>query len=190
METQRLADFSRLESGARVLEIGCGTGYIALWLAWRFPQACSITGIDLQPQLAARAETAGRELIRRGVALAPIAFLCADARRLPFQPGAFDAVVCNPPFFAPGASRPSPDPARRQARQSDALDLVDLFDSAWLALAAGGSLTMVLPHFRQHEAAALAHRAGFAIEEERRDEEIRKRSGGIRLTRFRKPALL
>jgi ubiquinone/menaquinone biosynthesis C-methylase UbiE len=76
-------------AAARVLEIGCGDG--ALWRRNldRLPPAWRITLSDLSPGMLAAARTA----------LSPAApsfrFVQADAVRLPFADGAFDAVVAN-----------------------------------------------------------------------------------------------
>lgn len=72
--------------GTRLLDVGCGNGAATVGLARRFP--VFITAIDLDPaqvRLAAIAATG----------LAEIRLLVADARRLPFHPGAFDVVWTN-----------------------------------------------------------------------------------------------
>ena len=69
-------------SGARVLEIGCGTGAICRRLA---RDAAAVTGIDPSPVF-----------IERARALAPeIAFAVADGAQLPFPDGSFDVVICH-----------------------------------------------------------------------------------------------
>ena len=69
-------------NGARVLEIGCGTGAICRRLA---RDAAAVTGIDPSPVF-----------IERARALAPeIAFEVADGAQLPFPDGSFDVVICH-----------------------------------------------------------------------------------------------
>jgi SAM-dependent methyltransferase len=80
----------------RVLDVGCGTGEDALFLAREFPQA-RVRGVDLS-----------EEMIRAAVAkvgLDPegrIAFKQGDAADLPFPDESFDLVaqLNMPPFFA------------------------------------------------------------------------------------------
>ncbi|MCL6669930.1 class I SAM-dependent methyltransferase [Streptomyces panaciradicis] len=69
----------------RLLDCACGIGTQAIGLA---RAGHRVVGSDLSPVAAARAAA---EAAARGVELPVTA---ADMRRLPFRPGAFDAVVC------------------------------------------------------------------------------------------------
>lgn len=70
---------------ARVLEIGSGDGR----LVWRYvDRATSIVGLEPDAGCLLAAEAA-----RRAGALAHVAFLQADAARLPFRRGAFDRAL-------------------------------------------------------------------------------------------------
>jgi ubiquinone/menaquinone biosynthesis C-methylase UbiE len=71
--------------GARVLEVGCGTGVLTRRLA-NWPEVGSVTGVDTAPSLLSRA----REL---AAGLANITFREGDARSLPFEREAFDVVI-------------------------------------------------------------------------------------------------
>lgn len=77
-------------SGARVLEIGCGTGALAVAMAQR---GARLTAIDLDPGMLAEAEARAREVGVDG----QIAFQRMDAARIAeaFQAGAFDVVVSS-----------------------------------------------------------------------------------------------
>jgi 2-polyprenyl-3-methyl-5-hydroxy-6-metoxy-1,4-benzoquinol methylase len=68
----------------RVLDAGCGTGELALWLAER---GCTVTGVDFleQPLAAARGKAAERGLAAN--------FLRMDARAIGEIPERFDAVT-------------------------------------------------------------------------------------------------
>ena len=84
-----------LRPGARVLEVGCGTGRTACLLADRF--GCRVTGVDLRRAMIDRA-------VRRAeLAGVDVHFQKAGARRLPFPEASFDALVAesvtvfNPP---------------------------------------------------------------------------------------------
>lgn len=75
-----LTALAQRHSGARVLEVGCGTGR---WLAELRPHAGWVAGLDRSPGMLghARAEYGALPLT------------CGAARRLPFPPASFDFVV-------------------------------------------------------------------------------------------------
>ena len=80
----------------RVLDIGCGTGEEALFLAREFPSA-RVRGVDISPEMIHIAQAA--------VGLDPegrIAFKVADASELPWPEDSFDLVaqLNMPPFFS------------------------------------------------------------------------------------------
>ncbi len=70
--------------GQRVLEVGCGAGKLAVWMAQR---GAHVTATDIGPELV---EAAQLVAALNGVALATAV---ADVRALPFAPGSFDLVV-------------------------------------------------------------------------------------------------
>jgi ubiquinone/menaquinone biosynthesis C-methylase UbiE len=74
-----------LPQGARVLEVGCGTGAVTRVLA-TWPGVAKTIGVDQSPVFVAKA----RELAG---GLTTLAFQEADGRSLPFADDAFDAVV-------------------------------------------------------------------------------------------------
>jgi ubiquinone/menaquinone biosynthesis C-methylase UbiE len=73
--------------GARVLEIGCGTGAVARDLAVR-PHVAEVVGIDLSPRLLDRARQLSEGIVS-------LSFEEADGRRLPFSDGVFNVVVMH-----------------------------------------------------------------------------------------------
>lgn len=107
-------------AGQRVLDVGCGTGAIAVCLAHRLP-GVMVDGLELQPELAAHAEDnvgqnglAGRvRIISGNLAAAP-----PDIAR-----NAYDHVVTNPPYLDPGRAMAPPDLSRARAFAGDGLSL-------------------------------------------------------------------
>src|SRR6185295_2198714 len=71
----------------RVLEIAAGTGVVTRALASVLPESVSIVATDLNPSMLEQAAALGT---RR-----PVEWRPADAMRLPFGDGTFDAVVCQ-----------------------------------------------------------------------------------------------
>lgn len=74
-----------LPQGARVLEVGCGTGAVTRLLA-TWPGVVETIGVDPSPVFVARARQLARELTTA-------VFEQADGRSLPFADSMFDAVV-------------------------------------------------------------------------------------------------
>lgn len=73
-----------VDTGQRVLDVGCGTGGTTLAVARRTGHAA---GVDISaPMIAVARATAAAEGL-------PAEFLCADAQQYGFPPGGFDALV-------------------------------------------------------------------------------------------------
>jgi ubiquinone/menaquinone biosynthesis C-methylase UbiE len=70
----------------RVLEIGAGTGNIALHIA---PHVGSVVGVDISPEMVKEAERK-----RSDLGISNVEFQVGDAYDLPFANGTFDRVVC------------------------------------------------------------------------------------------------
>jgi SAM-dependent methyltransferase len=71
---------SRLEDGARVLELGCGAGSPE---TQRLAQRFAVTGVDISP----------RQVERARAAIPEAEFLCADFTELELPAGSLDAVA-------------------------------------------------------------------------------------------------
>ncbi len=146
--------------GQRVLDAGCGAGTAGLCLARRVG-GIRLAGIELVGEMAAlAAENARRNgidaEIHQGDVKAPPAAL---------HKRCFDHVISNPPFFALGRSRPSPDPLRAAARTEISADLGQWLDFCIHALAPSGRLTLIHRYERLAEIRAIlaAHRFGGMI---------------------------
>jgi SAM-dependent methyltransferase len=91
----RLLKHARVESGQSLLDVGCGTGVVAVTAA---RGGLRVTGLDLTPELLQRA----RE--HSALAGVEVEWREGDAEQLPFADGAFDAVVSQfAHIFAPRA---------------------------------------------------------------------------------------
>lgn len=87
--TRRLLGSALITPGQDVLDIGCGTGYTACWLAQTYD--ARIVALDL---LHAGLVSTGARAQRAGVRAA-IALSQADAHHLPFQAQSFDHTVAE-----------------------------------------------------------------------------------------------
>lgn len=137
-------------AGASVLDVGTGTGVVALMMAQRYPQA-AVTAIDID---AGAAEEATGNAARSPFADRVAVRHCALQR---YEGGSFGAIVCNPPYFS-GSLRCA-DARRTLARHTDSLGCGELFRHAARLLSPGGEFSLIIPSDslgRAEEAAAFA----------------------------------
>jgi ubiquinone/menaquinone biosynthesis C-methylase UbiE len=85
---RRLIEAAAIRPGDRVLEIGCGTGTLAVMLKQRHPES-RVSGLDPDPRALARARAKAE---RAGV---EIAFEQAFAGELPWPEGSFERVLSS-----------------------------------------------------------------------------------------------
>ena len=125
------------QGGKRVLDIGTGTGLIALMMAQRFPEA-HVDAIDIDADAASQAE----DNARRSPFADRVAVRCVSLQEYVAE-REYDSIVCNPPFFT--QSLQSPDSKRTLARHSIALPFDDLFRHARRLMSEDGVLSIVVP---------------------------------------------
>lgn len=125
------------QGGKHVLDIGTGTGLIALMMAQRFPDA-HVDAIDIDADAASQAE----DNARRSPFADRVAVRCVSLQEYVAE-REYDSIVCNPPFFT--QSLQSPDSKRTLARHSVALPFDDLFRHARRLMSEDGVLSIVVP---------------------------------------------
>lgn len=169
--------WDRLSSSAlqplRILDVGTGSGAIAIALAHHLPQA-QITAVDLSAAaLAVAAANAARHNLRGRIrflasdlldALVPRAGGCDTARLGAGDPGplGWDAVVSNPPYVPTGdrdslaAQVRDHEPAMALFAGTDGLDVYRrLIPQARAALRPGGLLALEIGYGQREAIAAL-----------------------------------
>jgi len=188
LESQLLTAFVPLRAGDRVLEAGCGTGYISLVLGWKHPYCREIVGVDIDPAAVRAAEQNYRTLIAIWSGyLPPIRFRKADVREMVDTEPQFDVLLSNPPFFSAKASRPSPVVSRHLSRQDRELPPEQLMEAARGLVKGGGLLAVVYPATRAREVYTRAREQDFEIIKEEIHTGVRKRNDGIRLLLMKVP---
>jgi ubiquinone/menaquinone biosynthesis C-methylase UbiE len=84
---QKTAKLARIQPGDKVLDVGCGTGTLAIEVARRAGRAGRVTGIDLSTEQIARARS---KAARHNV---PIDFQIGEIEHLAFPDQTFDVVL-------------------------------------------------------------------------------------------------
>ncbi|HPL64104.1 MAG TPA: tRNA1(Val) (adenine(37)-N6)-methyltransferase [Syntrophales bacterium] len=130
-----LAHFVRLEKGDKVIDLGTGSGVLAIILASRFEES-SITGLEIQEELSdmARRSAVVNSLDDR------VGIVEGDARRAAdiFGERSFDAAVLNPPYRKPGAGRISVNRQKAVARHEIMGGLSCFLEASSRLLRSGG----------------------------------------------------
>ena len=83
---REFAEFLSPPAGTRVLDVGCGPGHLARWLAQR---GCQVTGVDRSWRLV---RIARRLAAREGL---PVRFERGSGEQLPFADAAFDLTLAT-----------------------------------------------------------------------------------------------
>ena len=149
------ASVSNREKPLLILDVGTGTGLIALMMAQRFPEA-RVVGIDIDADAVLQAQ--------ENVAASPFAdrvdILHQDfADTVGYSDKPWHAIVCNPPFFT--QSLPCPDDKRTMARHDETLSYRTLATNAWQLLSDDGELSVIVPADQQSRMDAEASLTGF-----------------------------
>lgn len=151
----------------RLLDVGTGTGLLALMLAQRHPDAV-IDAVDVD-------ETAVRQATEN--AASPF----AERIRVLNQPIQefgqstlpYDFIVANPPFYQNNLR--SPDAARNAAKHAESLTFEELLAAVGRLLAPAGAFAVLLPPFETEAFLRKAAETGLFL---RRQLRVRHRTSG------------
>jgi tRNA1Val (adenine37-N6)-methyltransferase len=135
----------------RILDIGTGTGLLALMAAQRNPTA-TIDAVELDPDAAQQA--------RENVADSPFAgrVMVWQSRIQDYQAAVYDRILTNPPFYANHLR--SPDAATNRAHHADELPFDALVLAVSRLLATDGQWWVLLPPAQMRQLTRLAAEAG------------------------------
>ena len=120
-----------------IMDVGTGSGLIALMLAQRAPEA-QITAIEIDPNAASQAkENFSASPWKERIELVEGDFNCYDS------PISYDLIVSNPPYFTDALR--NPDSQRSMARHNDTLNYHQLFLHARKLLKKNGLCCLIIP---------------------------------------------
>lgn len=148
MDAVLLSGFVRVKPGAKVLDLGTGTGIIPLLVEAK-TQAAQISAIEIQEESA--------DMARRSVWLNgledKIDIVTGDLREADkfFGAASFDVVTCNPPYMIGQHGLKNPDEPKAIARHEILCTLEDVVRTAAKLLKPGGYFCMVHRPFRLAE---------------------------------------
>lgn len=132
-----LGAWAKLKNAVSILDIGTGTGLLALMAAQRNPEA-SIEAIEI--------DAAAYQQACQNTASSPWCdrITLHHLSVFNFYPSYhFDCILCNPPFFL--HSTPTPDNSRTTARHCKEFTHTDLLSLARHLLSPQGKLNLILP---------------------------------------------
>ncbi len=142
----------------RALDIGTGSGLLALMVAQRTGADVRIDGVEIEPGAAQQAQ--------ENVAASPWAERVhihqADINSWSAQQtGRYQLIISNPPYFEQGVACASRE--RDTARYTDSLDHQALLTSASLLITEEGFLCVVLPQEQGEQLIVLAQQMGWHL---------------------------
>jgi len=135
-----LSHFAHVEKGDMMLDMGTGTGVIALLLAAKKGPR-KVVGLEIQPDMS---EMASRSVIMNGMEDL-VEIVCGDIKESVglFGASRFDSVVTNPPYMGKGNGLVNPSDRKAIARHEVLCSLEDVISSAAKLLKPGGWFSMV-----------------------------------------------
>ena len=143
---------SKSFNGYKVLDVGTGSGLIALMLAQRIPGA-QITAIDI--------DAGAVEQARYNFGVSPWSdrLECHQQALQELEgEGIYDLIVSNPPYFQD--SLKNPDSQRAMARHTDTLSYEELLKHSARLLTKEGIIALVLPIEAEQQIITLAQSLG------------------------------
>lgn len=136
-----LAEFVTLAPGERIVDLGTGSGVVAICLASR--EEVQVIGVEIQSSMLARSE---KNLQRNQARLkGQVRLVEGDIRQIDavLPRGEYDIVVSNPPYFQRGAGRLPPSKEKAVARHEISVQLDEIVSAAAQLLCTRGAFYLI-----------------------------------------------
>ena len=141
----------------KILDIGTGTGLVAIMLAQRTGGKAQISAVEIDANAAVQArENASETPWQIDVYNKSIQDFSSESATK------YDLIVSNPPFFI--NSLKAPEKSRNTARHTDTLSFEDLALSAEKLLAEQGRFTVIIPYSSEQDFIKIAEGKSLATE--------------------------
>jgi tRNA1Val (adenine37-N6)-methyltransferase len=145
-----------LPADQNILDIGTGSGLIALMIAQRTDVKCFVDAIDIGEAEACQA----RDNVLQSPWPDRVKVYHTSLQEFQ-KTKKYDLIVTNPPYFSD--SLLPPDQKRGRARHSHALPYAHLVEHALLLLSAEGRLAVIMPSFEALKFISLASTSGLSV---------------------------
>lgn len=141
----------------RILDIGTGTGLVAMMMAQRYPEA-EIWGIDID----ADATKQATDNVAQSRFANQIHICQANINQWEISDEDFDAIVSNPPYFNDALT--CPDCQRTTARHTESMTYTQLMKAARRLLNSSGTVSIIIPDDCRSKLETAAILEGFFIQ--------------------------
>ncbi|RHJ92484.1 tRNA1(Val) (adenine(37)-N6)-methyltransferase [Parabacteroides bouchesdurhonensis] len=145
-----LGAWANVDGCVNMLDVGTGTGLIALMLAQRYQANIDAIDIDMDACFQAK-ENIESSPFALQIDIHHISFLEYVTR----TNKKYDLIVSNPPYFTD--SLKCPDKKRTVARHTDSLVLSDLINGCCKLLSSGGRIALIVPFDKKEELTDIAN---------------------------------
>lgn len=143
-----VAAWTRISDVESILDIGTGSGLIAMMVAQRTNFSVCIDAIDLDKEAV---EQAKENVLK--ACLKAVNVFQSDLKMLD-DSKKYDLIISNPPFFS--SSLHSPNHKRTMARHTDSLPINDLISYSTRLLSQRGRISVIYPYECKTELVTLA----------------------------------
>ena len=139
-DSMLLSAFAAPPVKGNVIDLGCGNGALGILLCARHKRI-TVTGLELQPDVAALAQ----ENVEYNHLEQRMRIVTGDLKQHKklFPTGAFDYVICNPPYFANHSGYAAHGENRHTARQETGCSAADAVQAAAYLVKYGGRAAFV-----------------------------------------------